>query len=672
MHNNKKKILAYIIIVIGLSITATTLLSDVIRKRISYFGPAQVLFLVIGLLITLFGFFVNRLNFHKIYNALKLHKIRIVSIFSLISGCVIICSTLLSDLISKRTYHIEPAQIVFIFLGLTAMLYGFFLPKVNLTIQRVFNILIISGFLFYAILFFWGKWNGIVPIIDLSSDSAAISGWSVASMHPENFYFDTLMGKSENLLPYQFFLIPAINLLSKIFRDSSFSFTIFLPVSIFLQLVGFYLLGKKIFRRDWLALLLSILCAFNIPFGAGDYWGIFRDPQPRFIFQSIFPYLLLFFFNSIDEPKRWPFLMFFIGLTGNIHVLSDTAIGLMVWVSFFFNKPKYYSWKKMLLTQLLNGVIYLITSIPILLILNSNFSFDYFVNVPLIINNYFDTLLSLNIIIMFFISFTFIFIFYHKIDPIQKNLVIWLLTLLFYSLIVPFMEFNLHKSGITKTIIPIDVIRNLRYTFPVFFIVIFYNFHQICVQMYEKNKGLGIPIIMLTAVILVFTVVEMEKKFKASPYYFADYAKKAVICFASGNYFCPSRYEANAVEVLNFIRNNTNYSTKILAAPYGKLSEQIRYGAERTSSFVIFDSGRQHSDYANQDELEAMFNQLSLSSGFEQIQQSINFACYLKSDLILFNPVYSDDLLRGDTRIDILFRNENFVLTSINSCSLAD
>ena len=285
---------------VGLILFSFTLLSDILRHRAYQLGPAQIIILVFSIALILFGRFVPRINFGAILRSFQINKKRILGYGITFIGLSSVVVTLLFGFLHETTYFLDPVQLFIIGTGLVLLIFGLLIPKIKRLPPGIIDGLIVTGFVIYALLFFLGKWGGVTPIIDISSDSAAISGYAAAIDHPDNFFTDTLLGNSDISLPYRLFLIPVIQVITGLTNDYSLSFILLLPLSIILQLTGFYLLGKKLFNNRLLALMLGIICTVTIQYGVGDYWGIYRDPQPRLIYQSILPFLMLLFLKFIE------------------------------------------------------------------------------------------------------------------------------------------------------------------------------------------------------------------------------------------------------------------------------------------------------------------------------------------------------------------------------------
>ena len=198
----------------------------------------------------------------------------------------------------------------------------------------------IVGFAIYGLLFFLGRWNGITPFIDLKGDGASVAGFAAALDHPELFENDFLLHDLGNISSYNYAHVPLVRFLASLVNGYGTAFLVLLVPIIFLQMTGFYVLGKVLFRSRFWALLLAIFSTFLIFTESKDYWGIFIDPQPRMLFQAIFPWLLTLAYLSRDHLKlRW-ITMIVLGFMSFIHQISTPALALSIWLGFLVFKPR--------------------------------------------------------------------------------------------------------------------------------------------------------------------------------------------------------------------------------------------------------------------------------------------------------------------------------------------
>jgi hypothetical protein len=589
-------------------------------------------------------------------------------------GFLMLSFGLLSDFFRKRPFLLGFSQLSLALLGLFSIAIGFFYKKMTCfakqlsTSQRFFDGFVLVLFLVYSTLFFIGKWNGLSPTPEFSSDAASITGYAVAYDHPENFRNDLLIGNVDHSLPYRLFLVPILSLLTKVTQDYSLSFLFFLPLSIFFQLFGFYLVGKKVLGSNFPALLFSVICGITIPYGAGDYWGFFRDPQPRLVFQAVLPYVLLLCLNSSDTPKRWPFVMLVTGVMGYIHLLSGSAIAFMSWLSFFLWRPKDYSIRKLIGIQSLNGLVYLLVTIPVLLIYGRSTT-GYFVDVANIVRDYF-----LNRFYFFLFPLTAatvlaFFVAHRKLGGTLKILFLWLFSIYVVAIFIPLSEYVIWGSSGSK-FLPMDLVRNLRYTFPLLYLLIYYCFLNILKKTPFCVARKSLLINLMLFFISLPMGVALHRGFESSTYYFKDFAGEAIACFRTKQLFCPSQLQVSTQEVLLFIRAKLPLDASILSVPSNRFGEQIRYGGERTSAFVETDIARlSSSEIDYQRELSDSFATIQKEVGVNQIREIVDFACSIRAGYLLLDTEYPAEVLKdGQLRINSIFSNKNFDLVEIDKC----
>ena len=81
-----------------------------------------------------------------------------------------------------------------------------------------------------------------------------------------------------------------IRWLNQYTADYGLAFSYLLLPQIFIQLLGFYLLGKVLFKSRLWAFLFTMLVA--MPIESVETWGITFNPVLRFSYQALIPYLL--------------------------------------------------------------------------------------------------------------------------------------------------------------------------------------------------------------------------------------------------------------------------------------------------------------------------------------------------------------------------------------------
>jgi O-antigen/teichoic acid export membrane protein len=241
----------------------------------------------------------------------------------------------------------------------------FALPGVNR-----WDWLAIVIFLSYAGWYFLGRLEANYPVVILSGDGGNIASYAAALDHPDWFKNDPALGDSNNIGIYATIHIPLIRALNHLTGDYGLAYAWLVFPETFLQLLGFYCLGRVLFKSRFWAFLLAFLTAMMvINIGLGEIWGVWRDALPRVTFQSLLPFLLTLVLVWKDRPGRWPWLMIFAGLLVYVHPISAPAWGFAIWLSLWLLQPKGWNWKQRILVMLGLGILFLIPLIP--------FTFNY-------------------------------------------------------------------------------------------------------------------------------------------------------------------------------------------------------------------------------------------------------------------------------------------------------
>lgn len=227
------------------------------------------------------------------------------------------------------------------------------------------DLLALITFSAFALLYFLGKLQGNYPLVILTGDAGNIASYAAALDHPERFAADPVLGNPANLAIYATVHIPLIRLLVRLTGDYALAYAWLVLPQTFLQLTGFYLLGRILFRSRFWAYLLAWLTAMTYTrIGLGEIWGVWPDALPRVTFQSLLPFLLALVLHWKDSPRHWPGLMLLAGLLVYIHPISAPAWGLAIWLGLWALMPRLWTWKRRLLIMLGLGLIFLLALVP--------------------------------------------------------------------------------------------------------------------------------------------------------------------------------------------------------------------------------------------------------------------------------------------------------------------
>ena len=258
---------------------------------------------------------------------------------------------------------------------------------------------------------------------------------------------------------------------------------------VFLQLSGFYILGKVIYKSSFFSLLLALTSIIIIYTQAGDYWGIWFDPQPRMIFQAFFPWLLILVILSLSRPRLRCLVMVVTGLLIYVHPVSAPAIAFSAWLGFLGFKPSGMSWKHHFLYQFFYALIFSLFMIPFVFHYSNNRDFTSantieYKTALAFLERIFQSTFQIRTIFSIFLSasLTYFLLPFAYIgsalvfrQPGQRQrlglILFWVAGILFVSVGLSSIEI-LIESKLHHLPIFLDLIRGLRYVIPLLEILV--------------------------------------------------------------------------------------------------------------------------------------------------------------------------------------------------------
>jgi hypothetical protein len=219
-------------------------------------------------------------------------------------------------------------------------------------------------FLIYAIAFFLHRWQGFVPFVFLGGDAGNVASYVAALDHPALFIGDGALGDPDELGFYKTIHIPLLRLLGGLVGDYGTAFIFLLGPHIWIQALGFYVLGRVLFRSRFWAFLLALVNLMPVSLAVGTYWGAYQDPQPRFSFQSLLPFVLALTVIWRGQPRRWPWIMLSMGALMYVHPVSAPGWGFALWLGLWTQHPAEWNARRRLATMLQLGGLFLLVSAP--------------------------------------------------------------------------------------------------------------------------------------------------------------------------------------------------------------------------------------------------------------------------------------------------------------------
>ena len=226
------------------------------------------------------------------------------------------------------------------------------------------DLLITVAFAVFAAVYFHDVFRGDAPYVHLRADASSLASFAAAMDHPELFAGDAILDDPRHFDYYPTIHVPAMRWLAPVFGDYGTAFMSLLPLHVFVQALGFYVLGRVIFSSRYWAVLLAILNLVPIRLGFGTYWGPDVEPLARFTFQALLPFLLALTLHWRRAPKRWVWIMIAAGLMTYAHAVSAPAWAMALWLSLAFAFPERLRRPRHLFHLVLLGLVCVAISVP--------------------------------------------------------------------------------------------------------------------------------------------------------------------------------------------------------------------------------------------------------------------------------------------------------------------
>ena len=455
----------------------------------------------------------------------------------------------------------------------------------------------------YSMMFFAGVWGATTPFVFLGGDTANIASFAAGWWHPETFIADPVLGNLDNYRVYMVVHIPLLEPLAWLAGDYGTAFVLLLAPHVFLQGLGFYTLGRVLFRSQYWAALLAIASAMtvHIPIIA-EYWGIFPHVQPRFSFQALLPWLLVLVVVWRARPERWHWLMILAGSLVYVHPVSAPAWGLAIWLSLWLCHPAHWSPTERIGRMLWLGGLFVAVIAP--------FAYNYFVHfehgptsdyelmidtfrriyapgyleLPKTIGLVTSDMLRRGLLPFGIVGVTLAF----ALRPQDRRVLLlagaWLVGVLLVSTVLPLVEHELSRR-LQRLPGQLDLVRGVRYMIPLSLLFGFWGMAAIQARLPKRHAQLVIG-----AIGLGLTVAWSAQNPPLG-------GEKALDCLARGRILCGNAGDHRLIAALKAVQQRTEPEASILPA----LSRQsgggllkalaVRYHARRSVVYLGKDRG---------------------------------------------------------------------------------
>lgn len=460
--------------------------------------------------------------------------------------------------------------------------------------------LLIPAFLLIAGFLFLSRIQQEYPLIHLGGDSANLASFAAAEDFPRLFKGDEMIGDTLNFGIYKTLNIPLTSLLARWTGNYGLGFAVQIIPQIFLQLLGFYLLGKALFKNRFWALMLTLAAAAPINLNTvGETWGISQEPVTRFWFQAILPFLLALVLLWRDRPGRWPMIMALAGLLAFVHPVSTPAWGAALWLGYWALMPgSWHAQKRMIFLACL-GLTYLLFLLPYGWIYFNNRSpgvgpsYDLFyhvvntyfppdlLNIPAAFMAFLKTTLRSGLLPFALLNLILLGILKGKGKNLLVLLIAWMAGIFVISVLLPWIE---HLVEYYFRIVPLEteLIRGIRYFIPLMLIVCVWGLAELERRIFHPARytmsaiGLGLVCLWL---------------FNFHPP--LENMRAALNCFRSGHVICPVDSDESRLirAIVQSTAPNSRFFTTFANEPKMAWSLDIRYLALRPLVYSWKDRG---------------------------------------------------------------------------------
>lgn len=218
----------------------------------------------------------------------------------------------------------------------------------------------------FAVLAFWDYSGSIAmaPSVALGGDSTMILTRALAGIDPQLYRLDYLFDDAAN---YSFYnnanvVLLQITTLLGIGRPDAV-LQVLKGLTTFAFLAGWYLLGVRLTGR-WLAgVALALASTLTIPTIVGDYWGLYREAQPRVLFSACLPYIIVL---AIDARRLVDWVATFVlsGVAFWLHPASGPPVALATMAAMAVGHHDRFKPSRLVAVCLVSGLVYMAIIAP--------------------------------------------------------------------------------------------------------------------------------------------------------------------------------------------------------------------------------------------------------------------------------------------------------------------
>jgi hypothetical protein len=547
------------------------------------------------------------------------------------------------------------------------------------------DIAVTALFLFFGVLHQFAHLTNRPPYVLLDDDAGNIATFAAARDHPELFHGDEVLGAPELSRWYSTVHVPIVRALSRVTGDYGTAFVSLLGLHLFLQSMGFYLLGRVLFRSRYWALLLAVVALMPVDLNLAEFWGLYERPIPRFSFQALLPFVASAAYVWRRRPERWPVVMVAAGLLIYVHPVSAPAWGMALWLGFLAYPPPEWSWARRLTTMLSLGALFLAVSAPFLWhyvahqevgtapsapygeirrIIEARFEPGY-LDLPAAILEFalvFGRIPGRSLIWLLASGGALLVLWLHRKE--RKSVVVvllWVIGLVVTSVLLPMIDHQL-ASALHSFPLEYDLVRGLRYLVPFVLLFSLWPLAEISRRSRRQYQTRGVTFLLAAVGALLVSIWS---------YWHPPLSLGLARCWSTGGLSCGPSSDT-AYEALEAIRRLTPPQAAILPT---ELPLAIRYYALRPVVYCYKDGGiLSYADHQRLLEWNERKRELSKALLIEEpaarMDRLLSVAEGLGARYLFVGATLTDDVPRS--RHEFIWANEGYALLEVHTPSASD
>ena len=462
------------------------------------------------------------------------------------------------------------------------------------------DLLVTICFIIVAVLYYQYRTGHDKVITNLVGDAPMIASVFAGRDYRVDFEGDPLLGQAKTTDPYIAAAYWYVSFLRRWFQlpYGNAYLTMLLPIT-FLQLLGFYILGRVLCQSRILSVLLAVFCTVFIQFESwGEYWGLDREPLNRVAIGALMGFFWTMAVYYGRKPKMRLAIMAAVGSSLWIHPVATPVLGFFLWLSLWTTRAEDETQKKFIINMCMAAGMFLLILIPYALQYWSRFGHQdsppelqkklFEIMRVGYINGYFRN--EWDVIKKFFYEFGWqkpflsaaaimLIASFSLSNSKDRRTVLQLGLMAMGILIISDIVFLLdHSLAARADRIPTqaDLVRGNRFLIPLSFVVLFYSS---TVLSHRFGLKVGAPISIIIVAFLFFNLQPNLKKF-------SDDLRQGYRVMMSKE--SPAN-EAD-VEMLSWLHEKTPRKTSVTVFFTNLLDNTIRYVALRPLKFSYKDS----------------------------------------------------------------------------------